>query len=119
MLDVSEVLDDPDFIVQVTVTPSTSVQWIDGLPVEDAPAADRLIFVSAQPEKAKTYRLEGEGSLRSIESVIYTKEELIGDEDGDKGDIIKGYHGNNWKVLRVKDWIDSGFYRVVIKKLGR
>lgn len=131
MIDVTEVLMDPDFVTNFTVIRTTS-GWVGGRFTEKKKENLRYSF-PAHPATEKELEQLPEGD-RSKEVMtffcvrpksFYLSEPVMPEGDENNEDIVYDfihYKGNCYKLIKIKDWNSHGWmrgYGVLIGPAGK
>lgn len=116
MIDVSELISDPDFSSMRTFRrDAVSGEFVDGI-WEPAPTETFDEMASVQPLTGADYRLLPEG-MRNTEAVnIYCSTHLKGTENKRNGDMLVGYKGSDWQVLTSQYFEEYGYNHAIATK---
>ncbi len=119
MIDVSELITDPDFAQTFTVTRSTG-EWDEG----DFITTVETFSVTGviQPMNSKEMEQWPEGDRLKGLCKVYTLEQLYTTQvvatEGMLSDEVS-WHGVKWKILQSNDWMDNGYFKAVaVRKTG-
>lgn len=123
MINVSELINDPDFSQTFTVTRTTG-QWDAGNFVLN-PTTFKL-YGSIQPLNTKEMAQYPEGDRIKGLNKIYTVQQLYTTQDGPLEDGEDGlisdevtWQGFQWKILSTNDFSDFGYYQAIaVRKRG-
>jgi hypothetical protein len=117
VIDVAELMDDPDFCQPFQVRrPSGSFdegEWIQG-----PPEVINMVGI-IQPAKADdVLKLAPEGTRPSNWISVYCGQELrIDDTDTKRSDLIL-WRGAVYRVMARKPWVDFGFWQVIAEGIA-
>lgn len=116
MIDVSEVINDPDVMHAFTILRSTG-SWVDGTwtPVVTTIQGFGVIEVG-QP---RDIDMVPEGDVIKSLRVFWSQQPIYGTHNGSNpgsSDILE-WRGDQYRVLSVARWQDYGFYRAVATRL--
>ncbi|MCL2829843.1 MAG: hypothetical protein FWD77_03775 [Betaproteobacteria bacterium] len=111
MIDVSELIDDPDFASAFELIRSSGGFENEGEYVAAPGQPEKRIGV-VQPAKAEDvaqFLPEGERANRAI--TVYCRQELRhSDGEGADSDAIL-WNGQRWRVIGVRNWSGEGFWQ--------
>lgn len=110
MIDVSEIMDDPDFATTFTIWRNDGYfkdgRWINTTPCE-VPNVTGIIQPASTEDQLS---ILPEGSRLGNMIVIWSSAEIrIDDADKTRSDIID-WKGDKYRVLRIKKRDDNGFF---------
>lgn len=117
MIDVSELLADPDFCEAFTIMRSTGGSfgpsgWMDNTTAVPS-------YGSIQPASDKDLRMVPEGDRVSGSLAIYSQQELFvthNDPQPGISDIVI-CRGENYRVQAVKPWVDFGYFVAIAVRM--
>lgn len=119
MINVGELVTDPDFVQPVVVTRKNRELAKEGLRAGEVLTAEttRTEMVCIQPSQPEDLLLLGEGYRTSRVIVIYTAEKVFC-EDGDynQGDTLSDsipYHNDMYIIKVVEDWSAYGYWKAI------
>ncbi|MDE1158434.1 MAG: hypothetical protein PW791_09175 [Neorhizobium sp.] len=109
LLDVSEVLDDPDFADNITVTRRTETVGSNGRPVVTEQLFPIVSAVVTQGN-GDTLKQMPEGSTLEGVIVVHSRLGLVSETETTQPDVVT-YLGRDYTVTQVNDWsrYGSGF----------
>jgi hypothetical protein len=112
-----DVLDDVDFLVDLTVERKSAGSYVDGI---YQPSLTTLINFkgSVQPATAEDFVNRPEGERVEGDLVVFTTQQLIGSKNLVKADIVQGFQGADWKITLVENWSQHGYYKAHMTRLG-
>ncbi len=105
LLDVSDVLDDPDFQTTVVLKRSGGTVGSDGRATYATTTSTIAAVVTAANGMNLARGADGRTSQGSI--TIHTRQMLYSGEDGTEPDVIE-WRGNEWTVVVVNDFSEYG-----------
>ena len=114
MINVKELIHDPDFCETFTLRHKTGV-WVDGL--FQTTATDTSVTGVVRPATGKELELLPEGDRMKDTKVFYTWEKVQVAEDENASDEFL-WKGSRYKALQVKDWSSHGFYETMASYIG-
>jgi hypothetical protein len=110
VIDVSEIITDPDFCQEFTVYRSTG-SFIKGVWTESTPIKIKMMGV-VLVMNAKELNMVPEGDRIAGAMTFYSTEQIYttrtGDEQGTSDKIL--WRGEYYKVFNVYPWIDYGYF---------
>lgn len=121
--EVAELIDDPDFCIDFTITRVTTGRSTTGLSAgrsvvtHTAPApVTGVIYPNTKPDSLLVLP-EG---LRQDQAIhVFARVPMVlGGDESPLQDFIN-YQGGLWKVAFVKNWSDFGFYHAIAVESGR
>lgn len=104
LLDVTELLTDPDFVQTVTLT--RRVQTVGANGVASSTGTDTDIVASVQPDMGKVVR-GADGEYAAAKIVVYSRARLLGVTNSKYPDVIT-WKGQKYLVIGPRDWNDWG-----------
>lgn len=111
MINVAEVVADPDFTRTFTVRRPTSTFANEG--VHTSTYTDSTLTGIVQPASPKEMELLPEGHrVGDVIAVWSTLEMRAGNADTIEADVIV-VDGKSYKVLRCEPWADAGYWKVL------
>ena len=117
-INVSELINDPDFAQKFTIERSEQGVFVDGLYVSNKKTFDITGIV--QPYSPKTVEYTQNGDVVSGEIKIWSKQIIYttrGEKDNNGTSDIIIYKGEKYKVNLVKDWEEHGYWSAVAKRI--
>ena len=116
MLNVSNVVNSPRLREDFSITRTTGL-WMNGRFTPNAPTTLNLtgIIIPTSEDMVQTPNgglIQGELRVFTASKLYETKLDVQAGQDGVISDEII-WKGENWKVLQVRDFSDSGYYRAV------
>ncbi len=115
MIDVSELIHDPDFCTTFILRHKTG-DWVDG--IFETTATDTSVTGVVRPATGKEIELLPEGDRMKDVKVFYTWEKVQLAEDENASDEFI-WEGGRYKALRVSDWKAHGFYETMASFIGK
>lgn len=123
MIDVSELITDPDFAKPFMITRSSGGTFTDGLyTAGEITEINRLGIIQPYAPKEVEYdalgnAITGDIKIWSLLPIYLTRDEET-EEENDSGysDIVK-WESDDYKVTWVKNWKQHGYYSAVAKKV--
>lgn len=123
MIDVCELIDDPDFCQDFTVIRSTG-SWVNGDFVVTTPSTLTMTGV-IEPMNTRDMQQLPEGDRITGALNVYTTEPLYttrlnqstGNSGGLSDEVVWG--GENYKIIQVQNFSDYGYFKAAaVRKLG-
>lgn len=114
MIDMSELLCDPDFCEEFTVL-RKSGDWINRRWVETEQKISVMGVATAVNNK--DFDMLPEGDRVSGLRTFYTNIELCGSSDTSTADICE-YRGSKYRIFQVFNYSNNGFYKAMGKLVG-
>jgi len=118
MIDVSEVLNDPDFC-QSWVVRRSSGTWVNGVWTENAPELVDMSGVT-NPATNKDLMMVPEGDRITELRTFYSTETIFttrsGEEEGTSDQIE--YKGELFRVIATKDHMDYGYNKAIAVRMA-
>jgi hypothetical protein len=110
LIDVSELMDDPDFARSFTLRRPAGAFSVDG--VFASSYSDRQLVGIVQPATPREIQMLPEGSrLKDIISVWSASEMRGADGKAAESDILV-VDGKSYRVVRAEPWAHAGYFRV-------
>lgn len=109
MIDVSELMDDPEFCTDFQLRRISGAfqdegEWVNGSPV----ILERLGAI--HPASASQLKLLPEGERRDFTIAVYSDQDiLMADGTGIQSDVVI-WKGKTFRVAYSKDWSDNGYW---------
>jgi len=117
----NKVLKNPKNTTKITIKSYSSGSWVDGLFLRDNESEDsaRIIRASVQPATEKEIAMLAEGERGRETIIILSIKEIktTSESEATEADILKNYHGADYKIVKVLNWADYGHYRAIATRL--
>ena len=114
MIDVSELMDDPDFARSFTVRRPTGTFGADGEFTSTYKESQLRGIV--QPATAREVQMLGQGErLGDVISVWSAEEMRAGDGNKRESDVLV-VDSKSYRVIKAEPWADAGYFRVFAEK---
>ena len=119
MIDVSEVINDPDFQQTWKVYRSAGGQWIDGVWTEGAPEILDMSGV-VTPTTSKDMLMVPEGDRITESKTFHSTEKIYTTRsDGETGTSDRfEYKGEIFRVAQVTDHLDYGYNKAIALRIA-
>ena len=116
LIDVSEIMTDPDFVVTVTVRRPTAPTFSNEGVATYGYLPDQSITAIVQSATPADLKSLPEGvNLQGVVSVWSGTQIKIGDQSGKGSDVIV-YQGVSYRVRSMDDRSDNGYWRVLAER---
>ena len=117
MINVSELMTDPDFVQQFTVKRFTADFGVEGEYAQNTPRTLRLTGAIQHPSSADKARFAAEGERNTAIIKVYCGERLNdSDGDGKQSDVITWYC-EDYRVFECRPWADNGYWQVFAQRI--
>lgn len=117
MIDVSELMSDPDFVKSVTIDRFTGSFGIEGEYAQNTPNQVTVQCSIQHPSPADRARFEREGERNTAIIKIYCGEKLqVTDGDGKQSDVIP-WNSDKYRVFECRPWSDNGYWLAFAQKI--
>ncbi len=111
LIDVSELMTDPDFAQTLTIRRTTG-EWVKGAWVNDAPTEFPAVGSWQKVSARELVQLDMGEIKQEVRKLLTTTEILVSQDNDTQSDRIVWTNKNvRYKVLRVDDNRDNGYYR--------
>jgi hypothetical protein len=117
MIDISELVTDPDFAQDFDVIRYTGAFASEGVYTQ-TPGAPLRLTGSIQPASAKdTVQFQREGERLGNMITVFCDQELqASDAKGQNSDVIV-WRGSQYRVVQCRPWVDFGYWQVMAEGL--
>jgi hypothetical protein len=117
MIDVSELMTDPDFVQPFTVKRFTAGYMVEGEYAQNAPQILHLKGSIQQPNSADKGRFAAEGERNDAIIKVYCAQRLNNtDGEGKQSDVIT-WQCHEYRVIECRPWVDNGYWLVFAEKI--
>lgn len=122
MIDVSELITDPDFCINYTIERSSGGVWTNGLYSETTETIETQGIIQPYDTRNTEYSANGDQITGDIKiwnkKIIYTTRETTEDETTtDATSDVVIWQGERYKVHDVKYWNYHGYYSAIGTKV--
>ncbi len=116
-MDVSCVLDDPDFLTTIRIQRRGEGSYVDGEYVASFSPGSFEIDAVVYQQDGKDFRTVPEGERLSGSHTIFSKERLRGSSNVHEADQVIDYRGFNWQIRLAEDWSQYGYFKSLAVKV--
>lgn len=114
MIDVSEIIEDPDFASDYTVTRDAG-EYVKGVWVPDT--TDFNITSAVVPYSPQQAEYTENGDFITGEMAFYSKQVLYTTREDGISDVLT-YEGVKYKISHVKLWGKFGYYKAIAMRIS-
>lgn len=114
MIDMQEMLHDPDFCSLFTVTRKKS-EWVEGEQISSTSSfiTEGIVL----PSTSKDIEMLSEGDRQQGLKTFFAEVPLYVTDTKETSDVC-AYRGKRYKLLQVFDYSDNGFYKAIGTMIG-
>ena len=117
MIDVSELMINPDFVKPLVLKRFTGGFGVEGEYAQSAPKPLRILGSVQHPSPADRARFEKEGERNTAIIKIYCGEKLQDtDGDGKQSDVI-AWNCEDYRVFECRPWSDNGYWLAFAQRI--
>lgn len=117
MINVAELLSDPDFVQPLTVKRHSAGYGVEGEYAQSGGQIIRPLGAIQHPKPAETARFLAEGERRNAIIKVYCAEQLNATNgEGRQSDLIT-WRCEDYRVFECTPWADNGYWLVFAEKI--
>lgn len=117
MIDVSELMTDPDFVKPLVLQRFTGAYMVEGEYAQSAPKQVKILGSVQHPSPADRARFASEGERSTAIIKIFSGEKLNDtDGDGKQCDVIT-WNCDKYRVFESRPWSDNGYWVAFAQRL--
>ncbi len=117
MINVAELMTDPDFVQPFTVKRFTAGYVTEGEFAQNAPQVMHLVGAIQHPKPADLARFASEGERNTAIIKVYCGQKLRDTNgEGQQSDVIT-WRCEDYRVFECAPWMDNGYWQVFAQKI--
>ncbi len=117
MIDVSELMKDPDFVQPLVLKRFAGGFAVEGEYAQGVPKPIRILGAIQHPSSSDRARFAAEGERNTAIIKIYCGEKLQDtDGDGKQSDVIT-WHCEDYRVFECRPWRDNGYWQAFAQRI--